>query len=108
MVKRVWSTNNVMRFSMMPFGPVAISAVDGDAIGIFIADAANKFVGAIDETAATNEADAKLCGPCEYPELVLGNGERRACCNCDLLGKFDNLTLFLQVERMCGGEKRNH
>lgn len=77
--------------------------VHGEASGMAIDGAVNKLVGAIAAAAAAaaataaddaaNDADAKLCDACGYTELVLGNGERRACCNCDDL--LDNLTIFL-------------
>lgn len=44
----------------------------------------------------TNDDVDEQCGLDTNIELlVLGRGERRACCNCDFDGKFDNRTLFL-------------
>lgn len=83
MVNRVSSTNNVMRFSVGPMMAGSIhNAVDVDG------DCAQFCV----ETNEQFGLDTKM------ELLVLGNGERRACCNCDF---DDNRTLFLLLdERM--------
>lgn len=68
MVKRVSSTKSVIRFSV---GPAATNEVAGSKIGATI------------DIADANEAVAEQWGPgmaYEVP-LVLGRGERRACCN---------------------------
>lgn len=82
MVNRVSSTNSVMRFSV---GPIIVSG-GGKAVN-----------GAVVEVPIEINDDAdEQCGlDANIELLVLGRGERRACCNCDFEGKFDNRTLFL-------------
>lgn len=74
-VKRVSSTNSVMRFSV---GPIISGNVDNDVDG----DCALLLV----ETNEQFGLDTKM------ELLVLGNGDRRACCSWDF---DDNRTLFL-------------
>lgn len=83
MVKRVSSTNNVIRFSFGPNGAVVCC------------------INCVVRFAGTN--DDEQCGlDDKIDALVLGNGDRRACCSCDFDGKLHRRTLFLwQKKKEC-------